>query len=86
MAFVMADHDYLQLKVWLGEKLTKGPVVHVATALMIWIRKNYTSALGRSSDPSPLVSLENIVTSLHLLRDLDPTLAALNGSLNSPPR
>eukprot|EP00977_Amphora_coffeiformis_P014369 scaffold3988_cov162-Amphora_coffeaeformis.AAC.6 len=71
MAFVMADHDYLQLKVWLGEKLTKGPVAHVATALIVWIRKNYTSAAGRSSDPTPLVSLENIVTSMQLLRELD---------------
>ena len=80
MAFVMADHDYLQLKVWLGEKMTKGPVLQVASALMMWLRKNYTSASNRATEPPPLVSLENIVTSMQLLRELDAS--HLNQSLS----
>lgn len=82
MAFIMADHDYLQLKVWLSEKF-KGPNVHqLAGALIAWIQGHYTSAAPRA-DPSkqhgsppggPLVSLENVVTSLLLLRDLDPAI------------
>ena len=78
MAFVMADHDYLQLKVWLSEKF-KGPnATPVAIALMGWIRTQYPTAAPRA-DPSkpqngPLVSLENVLTSLQLLRELDPSI------------
>ena len=81
MAFVMSDHDYLQLKVWLTEKFKGGPsVTPTAIALINWIRVQYPSAAPRA-DPSkgqtaPLVSFENLVTSLLLLRELDPSVLA----------
>ncbi|KAL7561367.1 hypothetical protein ACA910_001471 [Epithemia clementina (nom. ined.)] len=82
MAFVMADHDYLQLKVWLTEKFKGGPsVTPTAIALINWIRLQYQSAgpradLSKGQSAAPLVSLENLVTSLSLLRELDPAVLA----------
>ena len=79
MAFVMADHDYLQLKVWLTEKFKGGPLVTpTAIALINWIRLQYSAAAPRvdpnKGQSAPLVSLENVVTSLLLLRELDPVV------------
>jgi len=82
MAFVMADHDYLQLKVWLLEKFKGANIGQVAIALTTWIRINYQSASPRADAVKqggaggPLVSLENVVTSLQLLRDLDQSVSS----------
>jgi CCR4-NOT transcription complex subunit 1 len=78
VAFVMADNGYLQLKQWLGEKLSsKASAATFAVSLVSYLRKTYATA-GPKSDNSlgsaPLVSLENIATSLQLLQSLDQTI------------
>lgn len=84
VAFVMADNDYLQLKPWLGEKLSsKASVASFAVSLVSYLRKTYATAGPKldSLGSAPLVSLENITTSLQLLQSLDQsTLSqAMNG-------
>lgn len=79
IAFVMADNDYLQLKPWLGEKLSsKVSAGSFAISLISYLRKNYSSASPRGGaldgKGAPLVSLENVATSLLLLQAVDPTL------------
>ena len=76
IAFVMADNDYLQLKPWLGEKLSsKGSVAAFAVSLVSYLKKTYTSAKPRGGGADgPLVSLENMATSLRLLQSLDPSI------------
>lgn len=76
IAFVMADNEYLQLKPWLGEKLSaKGSVGAFAVALVAYLRKTYTSAKPRGGGADgPLISLENMATSLQLLQSLDPNM------------
>lgn len=78
IAFVMADNDYLQLKPWLGEKLSsKSSAGAFAVALVSFLRKNYPNASTRGTGdgkPAPFVSLENVATSLQLLQSLDPAL------------
>lgn len=86
IAFVMADNEYLQLKPWLGEKLTsKASVTNFAVALVSYLRKTYNIALPRSnsgsmvetannSNVTPLVSLENMAISLELLQALEPSV------------
>lgn len=79
VAFVMSDNDYLQLKPWLGEKLgSKVSLGTFAVALVAYLRKTYTSAAPRAGHRAPLVSLENIVTSLQLLQSLDASILAQN--------
>ena len=88
IAFVMADNDYLQLKPWLGEKLTsKASAGTFAVALVSFLRKTFPSAGPRSGGSaadgtklSPFVSLENIVVSLQLLQAVDPSLLNQNVS------
>jgi CCR4-NOT transcription complex subunit 1 len=78
IAFVMADSDYLQLKPWLGEKLSsKASVTTFAFALVSYLRKTYTTAASKSDSSlgaAPLVSLENMATSLQLLQLLDQSI------------
>jgi CCR4-NOT transcription complex subunit 1 len=81
VAFVMCDNDYLQLKPWLGEKLSKNSLGTFAVALVSYLRKTYTSAAprgGGGKGSAPLVSLENTVTSLLLLQSLDASILAQN--------
>ena len=70
VAFVMCDNDYLQLKPWLAEKLNK--TLAFSLALISYLRKHHATAAPRSD--KPLVSVENIVTSLQLLRGLDASI------------
>lgn len=78
IAFVMADNDFLQLKPWLGEKLSSsGSATKFAVALISFLRKTYTTAAPKaahSSGSAPLVSLDNVTTSLELLQSLDQTI------------
>ena len=94
VAFVMADNDYLQLKPWLGEKLSsKGSVATFAVSLVSYLRKTYNTAGPRAesnSGSAPLVSLENIAISLELLRSLDnpilsQTVTGLDRSISAGP-
>jgi len=74
IAFVMADNDFLQLKPWLNEKLSQRNMSSVfATAIVSYIAKTHSTASLRGSDPTPLVSLENIAIALQSLQALDPT-------------
>jgi CCR4-NOT transcription complex subunit 1 TTP binding domain/CCR4-NOT transcription complex subunit 1 HEAT repeat len=88
MAFCLSDREIMQLKPWLAEKLSGGtPVaVNFAQALIAWLRKYYSSATSRAmalnmpnNDPhnpnkTPLVSIENLIISIQLLRDSDTAL------------
>ncbi len=86
IAFVMSDNDFLQLKPWLGEKLTsKGSVAPFATSLVSYLRKTYAAAKARvGGADGPLVSLENIAISLQLLESLETSVLAqpVAGSLD----
>jgi len=94
IAFVMADNDYLQLKPWLGEKLSsKQSAGTFAVALVSFLRKTYASAGPRGGPDgkgAPFVSLDNMATSLLLLQSLDSSLlsqsvAGLDRTLNYGP-
>ena len=76
IAFVMADNDYLQLKPWLGEKLSsKGSVAAFAVSLVSYLRKTNATAKPRGVGvDAPLVSFENMAISLQLLQSLDSTI------------
>jgi CCR4-NOT transcription complex subunit 1 len=76
VAFVMADNDYLQIKPWLGKELSsKSQALSFAVSLIAYLRKNFTSAGPRAGGTTaPLVSHENISTSLQMLRSLDPAI------------
>ena len=78
IAFVMADNEYLQLKPWLGEKLSsKASVATFAFALVSYLWKTYSSAASKSDitiGSAPLVSLENVAMSLQLLQLLDQSI------------
>jgi CCR4-NOT transcription complex subunit 1 len=78
IAFVMSDNDFLQLKPWLGEKLTsKGSAAPFAFSLVSYLRKTYAAAKPRvGGADGPLVSLENIVISLQLLESLEASVLA----------
>lgn len=72
IAFVMADNDYLQLKPWLVEKLSNQVSASIfAGGIVSYIAKNHTTASPRGSDPTPLVSLENIAIAMQILQSLD---------------
>lgn len=74
IAFVMADNEYLQLKPWLAEKLSNQVSASVfAGAIVSYIAKNHSSASPRGSDPTPLVSLDNIAIAMQILQSLDAT-------------
>jgi CCR4-NOT transcription complex subunit 1 len=81
VAFVMADNEYLQLKPWLGEKLSsKDSVAAFAVSLVSYLKKTYATAGPKGGGPdglgAPLVSYENMAISLLLLQSLDPTIMA----------
>jgi len=72
IAFVMADNEFLQLKPWLNEKLSQRSMVNLfAAAIVSYIAKTHSTASLRGSEPTPLVSLENIATALQILQALD---------------
>ncbi|MGK3760527.1 MAG: CCR4-NOT transcription complex subunit 1, partial [Bacillariaceae sp.] len=74
IAFVMADNDFLQLKPWLNEKLSQRNTVGIfAAAIVSYIAKTHSTASLRGTEPTPLVSLENIVIALQILQALDAT-------------
>lgn len=78
IAFVMADNEYLQLKPWLGEKLSSKPsAATFAFALVSYLWKTYSTAASKSDitvASAPLVSLENVAMSLQLLQLLDQSI------------
>ena len=88
IAFVMADNEYLQLKPWLGEKLSsKASVATFAFALVSYLWKSYSTAASKSDitlGSAPLVSLENVAMSLQLLQLLDQSI--LSQTANIPGR
>ncbi len=72
VAFVMADHDMLQLRSWLTDRWNAhaGPNKSIfADSLTTYIGKYYTHATPRQS--KPLVSIENLATALQFLLSLD---------------
>ena len=72
IAFVMADNEFLQLRPWLNEKLSQRNMASIfAAAIVSYIAKTQSTASLRGSEPTPLVSLENIVTTLQILQGLD---------------
>jgi len=72
IAFVMADNDFLQIKPWLNEKLTQRNMSSIfAVAIVSYVAKTHSTASFRGSEPTPLVSLENIVIALQILQSLD---------------
>jgi CCR4-NOT transcription complex subunit 1 len=74
IAFVMADNEFLQLKPWLTEKLSQRNVASIfAAAIVSYIAKTHSTASHRGNEPTPLVSLENIATTLQILQTLDAT-------------
>lgn len=87
VAFVMTDNDYLQLKPWLGEKLSsKASVNTFAVSLVSYLRKTFVAAApkaDKSLGSPPLVSLENVATSLLLLQSLDQSVLSQTVALQS---
>jgi CCR4-NOT transcription complex subunit 1 len=83
------------LKPWLGEKLSsKGSVATFAVSLVSYLKKTYTTVVPKGGGPdgngAPLVSFENISTSLQLLQSLDPsilpqTVTGLDRSISTGP-
>jgi CCR4-NOT transcription complex subunit 1 len=72
IAFVMADNEFLQLKPWLNEKLSQRNTVGIFSAAIVsYIAKTHSTASLRGSEPTPLVSLENIAIALQILQALD---------------
>ena len=72
IAFVMADNEFLQLSPWLNEKLSQRNTASVfAAAIVSYIAKMQSSASLRGNEPTPLVSLENIATTLQILQGVD---------------
>jgi CCR4-NOT transcription complex subunit 1 len=77
IAFVMADNEYLQLKPWLLEKLSNKQTIGIfAPAIISYIAKTHSSSRSRSSDATPLVSLENIAITMQLMMTLDAGILA----------
>lgn len=75
IAFVMADNEYLQLKPWLVEKLSNKNTVSVfAAAIVSYIAKTHSLSRSRGSESTPLVSLENIATTLQIMLSLDASI------------
>jgi len=72
IAFVMADNEFLQLKPWLNEKISQRNMASLfAAAIVSYIAKTHSAASLRGNEPTPLVSLENIATTLQILQGLD---------------
>lgn len=76
IAFVMADNEFLQLRPWLNEKLGLGRNMTspFASAIVSYIAKTHSAASLRGNEPTPLVSLENIATTLQILQGLDAAI------------
>jgi CCR4-NOT transcription complex subunit 1 len=75
IAFVMADNEYLQLKPWLVEKLSnKNTISMFAPAIISYIAKTHSASRPKGSEPTPLVSLENIAVTMQLMQSLDASI------------
>ncbi|KAG7349528.1 CCR4-Not complex component, Not1 [Nitzschia inconspicua] len=75
IAFVMADNEYLQLKPWLVEKLSnKSTITIFAPSIISYIAKTHSASRPRGSEPTPLVSLENIAITMQLMQSLDASI------------
>jgi len=81
VAFVMADHDMLTLRPWLNDRWSAatntGNRGMYAVSLISYIGKNFQQATARGSNPKPLVSIENLQTTLEFVLTLD------NDTMNS---
>ena len=81
VAFVMADHDMLTLRPWLNDRWSaatnSGNRGMYAVSLISYIGKNFQQATARGSNPKPLVSIENLQTTLEFVLTLD------NDTMNS---
>jgi len=79
VAFVMADHDMLTLRPWLTDRWSAayGNRGMYAVSLISFIGKNFQHATPRGNDPKPLVSVENLQTTLEFLLTSD------NDTINS---
>jgi len=79
VAFVMADHELLQLRSWLAEraKANAGGTLFLV-GLIAYLGKNYRAArprvIGGAGANSPLVSMENLAQSLQFIRSLDSSI------------
>mmetsp|Transcript_10959 Transcript_10959/g.21740 ORF Transcript_10959/g.21740 Transcript_10959/m.21740 type:complete len:2215 (+) Transcript_10959:404-7048(+) len=71
VAFVMGDHDMLQLRPWLTDRMANAGAnkVMFAVALIAYLGKNYSQASSRVN--KPLVSVENLSICLQFLISLD---------------
>ena len=70
VAFVMADHDMLQLRPWLTDRWNSAANKGVfAVALISYVGKNYSHAAPRRN--KPLVSIENLSTTLQFMLTLE---------------
>jgi len=81
VAFVMADHDMLTLRPWLTDRWSAatntGNGGMYAVSLISYIGKNFQKATPRGSEPKPIVSIENLQTTLEFMLTLD------NDTMNS---
>lgn len=81
VAFVMADHDMLTLRPWLNDRwsaaTTTGNRGMFAVSIISYIGKNFQHATPRENKPKPLLSIENLQTTLQFLLTLD------NDTMNS---
>ncbi len=95
VAFIMADNDMLQLSKWLNARISanNGGMPFVVS-LISYIGRNLSSALPRTTATNnnegkgaPLVSFENLVLSIQILRMLDSSILAkeIRNSTNESP-
>lgn len=91
VAFIMADNDLLQLRAWLNARISANnggiPFIH---ALTTYVGKYLTTALprvttsnGNDGKKAPLVSIENLVLTIQILRILDSSVLGQNLPSNS---
>jgi len=82
VAFVMADHDMLQLRPWLTDRWNSAGANKgmFAVALISYVGKNYPHVAPRRN--KPLVSIENLSTTLQFVLSLDAE--TMNGVVPTP--
>jgi len=85
VAFVMADRNLHQLREWFSERRNATAVERnvFVLSLIAYLSRTHTAALARNNDGGPpLVSIENIATSLQFLQGLDN--AILSQQISNP--